>query len=107
MSATGDVPAGTEPGFAPDAGGTRWTYAGKLTSANAGAVLAAAGRLTLPADGEVDLGGVEEIDSAAVAVLLALKRRAADKSPPLRFVGIPASLASLADLYGVEEILGA
>jgi len=107
MSATGDALAGAEPGFAPDAGGTRWTYAGKLTSANAGAVLAAAGKLTLPADGEVDLGGVEEIDSAAVAVLLALKRRAADKSPPLRFVGIPASLASLADLYGVEEILGA
>jgi len=44
---------------------------------------------------------------AAVAVLLALKRRAADEGRPLRFVGIPAALASLADLYGVEEILGA
>ena len=107
MSATRDALAGAEPGFVPDAGGARWTYRGELTSANAGAVLAAAGALTLPADGEVDLRGVEEIDSAAVAVLLALKRRAADKSPPLRFVGIPASLASLAELYGVEEILGA
>jgi phospholipid transport system transporter-binding protein len=55
----------------------------------------------------VDLSAVEGIDSAAVAVLLALKRRAADEDKPLRFVGVPAALASLAELYGVEEILGA
>jgi ABC-type transporter Mla MlaB component len=35
-----------------------------------------------------------------------LRPRAA-KNLPLRFVGIPAPLASLAELYGVEEILGA
>ena len=94
-------------GFAPDADGARWTYAGALTSANAGTVLAAAAALALPADGEVDLRDVEAIDSAAVAVLLALKRRAAEEGRPLRFVDVPAALASLAELYGVEEILGA
>ena len=40
-------------------------------------------------------------------MLLALKRRAADEGRPLRFVDVPAALASLAELYGVEEILGA
>ncbi len=107
MSAAGDAQAAVESGFAPDEDGARWTYAGELTSTNAGPVLAAAAALNLPGNGEVDLTDVEGIDSAAVAVLLALKRRAADEGRPLRFVGIPAALASLAELYGVEEILGA
>ncbi len=107
MSAAGDAQAAAESRFAPDGDGARWTYAGRLTSTNAGPVLAAAAALRLPGDGEVDLRDVEGIDSAAVAVLLALKRRAADEGRPLRFVGIPAALASLANLYGVEEILGA
>ena len=106
-SAARDAPAAGESGFAPDEDGARWTYAGGLTSTNAGPVLAAAAALNLPGNGEVDLTDIEGIDSAAVAVLLALKRRAADEGRPLRFVGIPAALASLAQLYGVEEILGA
>jgi len=105
VSVNRDTQPAAGSGFAPAADGARWTYAGELTSANAGAVLAAAGGLKLPGDGEVDLTDVEGIDSAAVAVLLALKRRAAEEDRPLRFVGIPASLASLAELYGVEEIL--
>jgi len=107
MNVTHRARIDADAGFAPDDGGARWTYAGALTSANAGTVLAAAGALKLPSAGEVDLRNVEGIDSAAVAVLLALKRRAADEGRPLRLVGIPASLASLAQLYGVEEILGA
>ena len=106
MSVAGNAPSAVESGFAPDEAGGRWTYAGELTSTNAGPVLAAAAALNLPGGGEVDLTDVEGIDSAAVAVLLALKRRAAGESRPLRFVGIPAALASLAELYGVEEILG-
>ena len=104
-SAARDAQVAVESGFAPDGDCARWTYAGDLTSANAGPVLAAAAALKLPGAGEVDLTDVEGIDSAAVAVLLALKRRATDEGRPLRFVGIPAALASLADLYGVEEIL--
>ena len=42
-------------------------------------VLAAAHALPLPRDGEVDLAGVGAFDSAAVAVLVALARRAADE----------------------------
>jgi phospholipid transport system transporter-binding protein len=106
VSVAGNAQSAVESGFAPDEAGARWTYAGELTSTNAGPVLAAAAALNLPGSGEVDLSDVEGIDSAAVAVLLALKRRAAGESRPLRFVGIPAALASLADLYGVEEILG-
>lgn len=92
-------------GFAPDADNASWIYAGPLTYANAGAVLTAAAALSLPTEGEVDLTDVEAVDSAAVAVLLALKRRAAAEGRSLAFSHIPPVLATLADLYGVNEML--
>jgi phospholipid transport system transporter-binding protein len=92
-------------GFAPGMDNARWTYAGSLTYANAGAVLAAALELELPTGGEVDLIDVGAIDSAAVAVLVALQRRAVDEGRSLLFANVPAALSALADLYGVEGIL--
>ena len=92
-------------GFAPDAVGARWRDVGALNYANASAVYAATVALPLPTDGEIDLGDVGAIDSAAVAVLVALKRRAADEGRPLRLANVPAPLAALADLYGVEDLL--
>ena len=94
-------------GFSAAAGGGRWTYTGALTCANAGAVLAAAEALPLPATGEVDLADIREVDSAAVAVMLALKRRAGNEGRPLSFVNISAALAALLDLYDVGEIVAA
>jgi phospholipid transport system transporter-binding protein len=92
-------------GFAPDENGARWTFVGALTYASAGAVLAAATRMPLPATGEVDLADVDAVDSAAVAVLVALKRRAASEGRPLTLANPPTALTALAQLYGVEEIL--
>lgn len=89
------------------ADGAQWVLAGPLTFANAGPVLEATRTLALPLSGIVDCSGVGVVDSAAVAVLLALKRRAAAESRPLAFAGIPEALALLADLYGVREILAA
>ncbi len=91
--------------FAPSADGARWSFAGALTCANAGVVLAASAAVPLPSAGEIDLAGMGAVDSAAVAVLLALKRRASEERKPVRFVGVPAALTSLAALYGVEEIV--
>ena len=91
--------------FVADADGTRWTYVGALTFANAAAVCAAAGSLPLPTRGIVDCGGLAAADSSAVAVLLSLKRRAAEQGTPLEFDNVPASLDALATVYGVEEIL--
>ena len=45
--------------------------------------------------------------SPGVAVLLALRRRAADEGKPLFFTHVPASLSALADLYSVEDLLAA
>jgi phospholipid transport system transporter-binding protein len=97
--------AGFDAGFAPDHHDARWSYIGALNFANAARVLAATTAVALPADGEVDLENMGSIDSAAVAVLLALKRRAEDERKPLRFVHAPAALLALADVYGVGSIL--
>jgi phospholipid transport system transporter-binding protein len=97
--------AGDMPGFAADAAGARWTYAGPLTFVEAGPVLAAADAIPLPSEGTVDCSGVGAFDSAAVAVLLALKRRAVAERRRLVFAGLPPRLEALATLYDVEEIL--
>ena len=94
-----------EAGFAPDHHGARWSYVGPLTFENAGPVLAATKGVSLPADGEVDLENVAAIDSSAVGVLLALKRRAEAEGKPLRFVHVPAAIVALAEVYGVAPIL--
>jgi phospholipid transport system transporter-binding protein len=105
MSAGRGLVDGERTGFAPEAGAGRWKYSGALTFANAGRVFAAAAAMPLPAAGEIDLAGVDAVDSSAVAVLLALKRRAANEGRPLTFAHVPAALTLLADLYGVREML--
>jgi phospholipid transport system transporter-binding protein len=85
----------------------RWVPAGSLTVDSAATVLEASTEVELPASGIIDLEGVEAVDSAGVALLLAWKRRAAVEGKPLAFAHLPTSLASLAQLYGVEELLAA
>ena len=52
-----------------------------------------------------DLGTVKTADSSAVAVLLAWKRAARKSGAALSYVNLPASLQSLAALYGVDAFL--
>jgi phospholipid transport system transporter-binding protein len=87
--------------------GERWMPAGPLTMDSAATVLAISAEAALPATGVIDLERVEAVDSAGVAVLLAWKRRAAAEGKPLTFAHLPPSLASLAQLYGVEDLVAA
>ncbi|HJV87861.1 MAG TPA: STAS domain-containing protein [Noviherbaspirillum sp.] len=54
---------------------------------------------------EFDLGDLTVVDSAAVATLLAWQRAAAAGGKSLVFRNLPASLQSLATLYGVTGLL--
>lgn len=54
---------------------------------------------------EFDLEALTIVDSAAVATLLAWKRAATEKGAGLVFHHMPSNLRSLADLYGVNELL--
>ena len=82
------------------------TFPGEIRLANAVAALAqgrvALGSASGSASGSIDLAGLTVFDSAALAVLAALRR---DAGGPLRFANPPANLRKLAALYGVDALL--
>lgn len=53
----------------------------------------------------IDFANVTEIDSSAVALLLHWRRQAARLDKALRYIHIPANLLSLAELYGVDQLI--
>ncbi|MCC7041276.1 MAG: STAS domain-containing protein [Burkholderiales bacterium] len=86
--------------------GDRWTYSGDLRFDDAMPVLAAAAAFPLPATGVVEMSGLGHGDSSALAVLVALQRRAqAEGRRPLSFPGISPAMLALARVYGVESVL--
>jgi phospholipid transport system transporter-binding protein len=87
--------------------GDRWQFAGRLTFDDAAAILAAADAMPLPVSGVIDLSGLAHADSAALAVLLALRRRAAAERRDIVFAAMPPAVASLARVYGIEDLLAA
>ncbi len=94
-------------GFCLVEDGTRWISTGPVTFANAAGVLESSRAMALPSSGVIDCVALHPVDSAAVAVLLAIKRRALAEGKTLDFVNITPSLHTLTDLYGVEDLLAA
>jgi len=86
-------------------GGARWTFHGALTMDDAAHVLEAADALALPSKGIVDFRGLLQADSAALAVMIALKRRASLEGRTLMLTSLPEAIKSLAVVYGVEKLL--
>ena len=82
-----------------------WTFGGALTLDDAAQVFQAASGLPLPQNGVVDFSGLMQADSAALAVMIALRRRARPEGRTLQLRGLPAALRSLAVVYGVENLL--
>jgi phospholipid transport system transporter-binding protein len=79
----------------------------RVTMAEARATLARLQPLLDAADEPVlDASALQELDSAAVAVLLDCQRQAQARGKTLRVTGAPAKLGQLARLYGVEALLG-
>ena len=54
----------------------------------------------------LDASALTRFDSAALAVLLELRRQSLARGLEFSVLGLPAPLASLAALYGVSELLG-
>jgi phospholipid transport system transporter-binding protein len=93
--------------FVTDDGGARWKFHGALTMDVAAAALESADAMPLPSTGIVDFSALLQADSAALAVIIALKRRAHAEQHPLMVVGLPASLMSLAVVYGIDGLVAA
>jgi phospholipid transport system transporter-binding protein len=76
-----------------------------LVMANARGLLDA-GRVHLqPGNVLFDLAQVSEADSSAVAVMLGLVRVAKQRGSDVKFSNVPAGVRSLAELYGVAELI--
>ena len=97
---TGIAPAGT---FTQADGA--WRFEGALTFDDAARVFDASRALPLPAGNVADFSVMTRADSSALAVVIALKRRAAAEGRTLSVENLPASLRSLAVVYGVENLI--
>lgn len=56
---------------------------------------------------ELDFSGVDDVDSAAVSLLLEWVRQAAQLGRKLRIKNLPDNLQCLVKVYGVKELLPA
>jgi phospholipid transport system transporter-binding protein len=83
----------------------RCALEGPVTMANVTRVLEESDRLFSGSDIVVDLAGVTEVDSAAVSLLLEWRRSARSANRNIAFANIPANVKSLAELYGVSDLL--
>ena len=85
----------------------RCAVEGPITMRNVTAVLAESARVFEGSSIIVDLAGVTEVDSAAVSLFLEWRRAAARDGRTIQYANMPANLRTLAELYGVLDLLGA
>lgn len=78
-----------------------------ITHENAAELLGAGIAAIRAADTDFDLSAVRQVDSSAVALLLAWQREAQARGTQVTFSGLPAALRSLATLYGVDPLIPA
>ena len=88
--------------------GERFEFSGPLTIATVSEWLRESESL-FSADGvwELSLAGVEEVDSAAVSLLLEWARQAAQHGRQLQLHNLPENLQCLLKVYDVQELLPA
>jgi phospholipid transport system transporter-binding protein len=86
--------------------GARCTVQGPITLESVVPLLAEGNGLFTAPQVTVDLGAVTEVDSSALSLLLEWRREAGRNRRSVRYLNLPANLKSLADLYGVTQLLG-
>ena len=87
--------------------GERLVLSGPVTLANVAALLEEGRRHLAEGAATVDLSAVTELDSSALALLLAWLRDAKAGGRAVAFANLPESLQTIARLYGVEDLLPA
>jgi len=83
----------------------RCTVQGPITVGNVVELLAQGNGLFTAPQVTVDLAAVTEVDSSALSLLLEWRREAGRNQRVVRFLNLPANLKSLAELYGVTELI--
>jgi phospholipid transport system transporter-binding protein len=87
--------------------GERMVVGGPLTLASVTAVLQEGSAAIAQGVRTVDLSEVGELDSSALALLLAWLREAKRLNRDITFANLPQGLTTIARLYGVAELLPA
>lgn len=82
-----------------------WRVEGPIKMDTASALLDDAEGIWHSETRRIDLSGISDADSAAIAVLLAWKRRANREGKEISFHGATDSVRSLANLYDVADLL--
>ena len=85
--------------------GNELRISGPLTIAGVAALSEAGKQQFEDADLVVDFAAVTEVDSAALSLMFEWQREARRRNIKLSFRNLPASLQSLATLYGVSELI--
>lgn len=85
--------------------GGRCAVQGPITLDNVVSLLAEGNGRFTAAEVSLDLAAVTEVDSSALSLLLEWRREAGRNGRSIRFLNLPANLRSLAQLYGVTELI--
>jgi phospholipid transport system transporter-binding protein len=85
--------------------GDRIEVTGTMTLPAAKGLLAEGSALLARADAVFDLAGVTDVDSSGLAVVFGWQRAAKRLGKNIRIANPPHNLRSLADVYGVGELL--
>ena len=83
----------------------RWNLSGDVVIATVSAILAASKSLNMAVNTTIDFAKVKDIDTATISLILEWQRRAKKENQTLKLENLPANLLSLAQLYGVAELI--
>jgi phospholipid transport system transporter-binding protein len=86
---------------------TRCRLSGDVTVECAAELIAALNTHLAANVDTLDLSGVGEVDSTVLALILSCRRAAETQQRNLHLSGLPASVTTLAELYGVSDLLQA
>ncbi len=86
---------------------SRCSLSGEVTVDNAGSLLRELQPRLAAGVNTLDFSGVEKADSAALALVFSAMRHARQAGNTLSCTGLPDSFTTLAELYGVADLLPA
>lgn len=85
--------------------GQLWKVGGEVVFSNASALLEATAAFDNTQPTVIDFAQVTNVDTSAISLMLEWQRRATAVQSSVSFVNLSPNLLSLANLYGVEEII--